>query len=59
MTFFRLLRFTVSMLGQPTSETVISDHPTVEACHQAIREQPATDKKPGIRFECRRIEWRA
>lgn len=53
MTLFQLVRFTLSILGQPTSEIVLSEHRDPVACHQAIRDLPQSEKRPGVRFECR------
>lgn len=53
MIFFQLIRITLSLLGDPTSEMVLSRYPAMLECRQAIRELPQSEKRPGVRFECR------
>ena len=51
-----LVRFTLSILGAPTSDLVVaSGFLTVRACREAIHRLPAAEKRPGVRYECRPV----
>lgn len=56
---FDLIRFVLSIMGQPVQDMPVGNYPTERECRQAIRALPQHEKRPGIRFECRHTDGRA